>query len=553
MPYGGDPTLKAQGEKTRITENRLKEFIRCKEDILYFTENYFYIVDIDKGKHKIKLREYQKRMLKAFVSPAKGKRHIAMLSARQVGKTTISTVYLTHYALFQEDKTVALLANKEKTAVEILRRIKLAIQNIPLWLQQGISEANGGWNKGAIGFENGVRIIAGSTASSAIRGEAISLLYLDEFAFVPDNIADDFMRSVYPTVSSSKTSKIIIVSTPCGLNHYYHIWRGAIERDPKRANNFMPVKINWDEVPGRDKKWKESIIRDVGPQTFAQEYGCKFLGSSNTLIDPELLERISIRDPIDYSHLGNYLNIFEYPIKGELYILGIDSSKGTGKDYSVIQVLRIIHKHKIKQVAVYARNNINAYEFAQVCISVSEYYNECYMMVENNEVGGTVADTIWYTYEYDKIINCDKKGIGIRSTKTTKLAGNVLLKRYIDSGWLEIIERKTVYELSRYEEIRPNIFQAPRGQNDDHVMALIWALYFTTTLFFDGKTLKVIKIEDEFKINPDAQEDDMPIMFYDDDTIDEYVESRGTSNFDDLEEGWGYREGIDENLDGYVL
>jgi len=272
--YNGDVTLRGPDQKVSMTKQRMEKYIRCKEDIIYFAENYFYIVDIDKGKHKIQLREYQKRMLKAFVHPTEGKRHVIMLSSRQVGKTTISTIFLAHYALFNEDKNIAILADKEKTANEILRRIKLAIQKFPMWLQQGISETNGGWNKGMVGFENGVRFIAGSTSSTAMKGESISLLYLDEFSFVPSNVADDFMRSVYPTVSSSKKSKIIIVSTPNGLNHYYHLWRGAIETDPEKQNNFMPVKINWNEIEGRDNKWRESIIRDIGPQGFAQEYAC---------------------------------------------------------------------------------------------------------------------------------------------------------------------------------------------------------------------------------------------------------------------------------------
>jgi hypothetical protein len=535
MAYNGIEALRGPNQKVTMTKQRMAEYIHCKEDILYF-----HIVDIDKGKHKIKLREYQRRMLKAFVSPVDNKRHIVMLSSRQVGKTTISLIYLTHYALFNEDKYIAILANKEKTANEILRRIKLAIEKFPIWLQQGISETNGGWNKGQVGFENGVRFIAGSTSSSAMKGESISLLYLDEFAFVPDNIADDFMRSVYPTVSSSKKSKIIICSTPNGLNHYYHIWRGAIETNPEKRNNFMPVKINWDEIPGRDKKWKEGIIRDIGPQGFAQEYACKFLGSSSTLVDPAVLERMTIEEPIDLK-LGDCFNIYEQPNKDSFYILGVDSAKGTGKDYSVIQVLKIVHEHDIQQVATYKNNMINAVDFAEIVISISEFYNGAYLMIENNEVGGTVADTIWYQYEYDKILNCDKKGIGIRSTKTSKLAGNILLKKYTDAGWISIIDRQTIYELSRYEEIRLNIFSAPRGSNDDHVMSLIWALYFINTVFFDGKTLGVKKIDDKFKLSIEDKQDDVPIMFYQNEEV-------GVSKTEDYEEGWGYTENGSEDI-----
>ena len=687
--YNGNTNLRGPNQKITMSKQRIAEYIRCKEDILYFAENYFHIVDIDKGKHKIKLREYQKRMVKAFHKPTEGKRHVVMLSSRQVGKcvckdtkikiknkktgkieeidietffeiiknnnnnieiknkkfiesieiddwevetdsgwedithihktilfniwtiktkdyelkcadehividykneqvyvkdlklgdliktkkgiqkityieeskeednmydvtvrsnnhtlytngilshnTTVAIVYLTHYALFNEDKNIAILADKEKTANEILRRIKLAIQEFPLWLQQGISETNGGWNKGMVGFENGVRFLAGSTSSTAMKGESISLLYLDEFGFVPDNVADEFMRSVYPTVTSSQKAKIIICSTPNGLNHFYHIWRGAIEKDPEKQNNFMAVKINWNEIEGRDKKWKEGIIRDIGAQGFAQEYACKFLGSSSTLIDADILERLSIKDPIELK-LGDRFNIYEPPDPKAFYIIGVDSAKGTGKDFSVIQVLKIVHEHDIQQVAMYSNNLIDAMDFAEVCISVSEYYNGAYMLIENNEIGACVADTIWFQFEYDKILNIDKKGIGIRSTKTSKLAGCVLLKKYMDAGWISIIDRTTIYELSRFEELRPNIFSAPRGTNDDSVMALIWALYFVNTVYFDGKTGGVKTIDEKFKLSLEDQQDDVPIMFY--------------QNDEQLEEGWGYREdGRDYNDD----
>lgn len=548
--------LSTLGIKTSLT---IKKTIKKDCYVLTFVSREFSVFNLNRKKKRLKCKHnhqknnriYIRNIKKINSEPVKclqvdNNEHMFLCGKMLIPthNTTISLIYLTHYALFNEDKYVALLANKEKTANEILRRIKLAILKLPIWLQQGISEANGGWNKGQVGFENGVRLIAGSTSSSAIRSESISLLYLDEFAFVPDNIADDFMRSVYPTVSSSQTARIIIVSTPHGLNHFYHIWRGAIEQDPEKRNNFMPVKINWNEIDGRNEKWKEGIIRDIGPQAFAQEYACKFLGSSDTLIDANILERLTIKEPIELK-LGDCFNIYEHPQpldKDVMYICGVDSAKGTGKDFSVVQVLKITHEHDIKQVATYKNNFINAHEFAEVVISISEYYNGAYLMVENNEVGGTVADAIWFTYEYDKILNCDKKGIGIRSTKTSKLAGNILLKKYVDSGWLEIIDRQTIYELSRYEEIRLNIFQAPRGSTDDHVMALLWALYFVTTMFFDGKQIGVKQIDEKFKLNIEEKNDDTPIMFYQADVEPEQQ----------LPEGWGFEEGLGNNKDEYM-
>jgi len=536
--YNGDPTLRGPGEKVAMPPKLLAEYIKCKEDVMYFAEKYFYIIDVDKGRMRIPLRYYQKKILKAFIKPTKKRKHVIMLSARQSGKTTIAALYILHYALFNRDKTIAILANKEKTAHEILLRIKTAFQELPLWLQQGIEEQYGGWAKGSIGFENHVRIISGSTAGSAMRTYSINLLYLDEFAFVPQNIADNFMRSVYPTISSGKTTKIIIVSTPNGLNQFYHIWRAAVRNE----NNFMPIKINWDEIPGRDAKWKQEQINDFGPQAFAQEYACKFLGSTNTLIDSDLLERMQMKDPKTLK-LGSFLTIYEEPKEGEMYMLGVDSAKGTGKDYSVIQVLKISSENDIEQVAVYRNNLIEPHDFAQIVISVSKYYNDCYMMVENNDVGGTVAESIWFEFEYDKIILCDKKGIGIRSTRKSKLAANILLKRYIENGWLEIIDRNTIYELSRYEEVTPNVFKAPRGGNDDCVMALIWGLYFVSTVHFDGKNTNIKKIDKKFLIDESKQEDDAPVMFFDDGSTPDSI------NEEDLDEGWGYDEGLKQDDD----
>lgn len=502
--YNGDSNLRNIDENVDIDQHKIQEIIRCKEDIIYFAENYFHIITIDDGKIKIKLRDYQKKMLKAFIEPVNGARNLAVCSCRQGGKTTIVSIYLLHFGLFStKEMNIAILANKEVTALEILNRLKLAYRELPFWMQQGISDEVGGWNKKMIGLGNGVRYIAGSTASSTIRGYTINLLYLDEFAFVPDNIADEFMTSVYPTIVSGKSSKIIITSTPNGLNAFYNIWKGAIRGE----NNYMPIKVSWQDIPGHDEEWKENIIRDIGTKKFAQEFGCDFLGSAQTLVDANILQRMNIREPVELK-IGKYLSVYEQPIEGVMYILGVDTAKGLGKDYSCVQVIKINSEHDIDQVAVYRNNMIDPKDYSQVVISISEYYNNAYIMLENNDVGNEVGEAIHYDYEYDYIINCDPKGIGIKSTKKTKLAGNLLMKRYIENGWLDIVDRTTLYELSRYEEISPNVFSSPRMGTDDTVSSLLWAIYFLSTTYFDGKNLNVKKIDDKFKINDD---EDTPI------------------------------------------
>jgi hypothetical protein len=506
--YNGNVMLRHQGQEIEYSDELLTEYMKCKEDIIYFAEKYFKIITIDEGEHYIKLFDFQKKMLKAFVGDGDERQHLALCSSRQIGKTTISTIYILWYILFREDKTCAVLANREKTAFEILKRIKEAYMNLPLWLQQGVQD--GGWNKSEILLENKCRILAGSTASSAIRGYVINLLFLDEFAFVPNGIADDFMASVYPTIVTGKTSKIIIASTPNGMNHFYHIWRKSI----KGENGFRPIKVNWWEVPGRDEKFKENTIKDIGIVRWNQEFLARFLGSTSTLIDSDLLERMGANtmDPLHLS-MGDLLYVYERPEPDVMYIMGVDTAKGTGGDYSCVQVLKINNEHDIDHVATYRCNTIAPHDFSQVCISISQYYNGCYMMVENNDVGGQVADSIHFEYEYDLILNTDKKGIGTRSTSKSKLVANMLMKRYLESGWLDIKDPRTVYEFGVYEEVRPDVFQAPRTEHDDCVTSLLWALYFLCTEFFDSKSIGVKTIDSKYFI--EGGDYDLPIMMSD--------------------------------------
>jgi intein/homing endonuclease len=375
--------------------------------------------------------------------------------------TTIASLYLLWVAIFNLDQKIAVLGNKEQTAIEILSRVKLAYERLPLWLQPGLKD--GGWSKKKIELGNGVSIMSASTGSSAIRGFSLNILYCDEFAFVPENISDEFICSTFPTLSG-KNSKMIISSTPAGLNNFYHIYKNAVDG----KNNFVPVNINWWEVPGRDDEFKEKIIKDIGLVKWNQEYAAQFLGSSKTLVSSDILERLAGQtvDPIALSQ-GDCLWIYERPIDNAFYILGVDSAKGTYSDYSVVQVLKIKSEFDIEQVAKYRFNGISPQDFSQVCIGISDYYNQAYMMVENNDVGGQVADAIWYQYDCDRILNCDKKGLGIRATRKSKLEANMLLKKYMEEGWLKIRDKDTIYELTLYEEVSPDVFNAGRTNHDD--------------------------------------------------------------------------------------
>lgn len=511
--YSNNPNLRAEGEIVPMSREQVEEYFRCAEDILYFAENYYYIQTIDDGRIKIPLWDFQKKMLKVFQDPGEGKKHVVVLSARQMSKTTVTALYLLHRALFSKEMNIAILANNERTSREILERIKMAYTNLPLWLQQGISN-EGGWNKSTLVLENGVKIIAASTSSNSIRGFTINEMLIDEVSFIADHIWDDFYNSVLPTISSGKSSKIIMVSTPKGMNHFYKIYKDAVDD----RNNFRAIKIPWWERPDRDESWKVKTLMEMGSDSirFQQEYGCKFLGSSNTLIEPDSLERINVQEPVDTKY-GGAMAIYEAPIKGEQYIMGVDSAKGNGSDYSTIQVLKIVSSSEIYQVATYRNNMISPDNFSQLAIGISTYYNKAYMMVESNDIGELVVNKIWYDYECDRLINCDSKGLGIRATRKSKLAGNLLLKKYIENGWLDIKDRRTLYELSRYEEISPNVFHAA-GQNehDDCVTSLIWAIYYTTTDFYESGDMNFNKtIDSKYRID----ETDMPVFIGDTDNF----------------------------------
>ena len=470
--------LRGKEQSIDFTQEMYEEYIKCSVDICYFASKYFMINTIDEGRKIIPLWDFQKKVLKACVQPPNKKRHIIMCTSRQVSKTTMTSIYALHEILFKKDYTIAILANKEKTAFEILERIKMAYENLPLWLQQGVCE----WAKGSIVLENGSRIIATSTSSSAIRGYTINTLILDEFSFVPINMQKEFMSSVLPTTSSGKTAKIIIISTPNGIETFYNIWMSAVRGE----NSYYPIKIMWNEVPGRDDEWRQRMIEDLpdGLAQFNVEFGCRFLGSANTLIDPDKIDKFRFKPYIDLKWNG-LMKIYEQPIEGKKYVIGVDTAAGGGmqsSNYSVVNVLKISTLHHIEQVAVYRCKTITPYDFTRVVIDISNYYNEASAMIENNaDVGGILIAMLWNEYEFDRIINIDNKYLGIRASTLTKREGNMLLKRYLENDWLKLNDKDTIHELSIYRELSLNCYRADNKQCDDCVTSLLWALFYLKT------------------------------------------------------------------------
>lgn len=472
--------------KMSLTEDQVREYVKCAQNPEYFIENYVKIITLDKGFVQISLYPFQKDV----VNDINNNRRVIVKAGRQVGKTTIIVGYILWYILFNQDKTVAILANKASTSREILARIKLAYEALPMWIQQGVKV----WNKGDIELENGCRVLANSTASSAIRGFSISLLYLDEFAFVPTNIAEEFFTSVYPTISSGETSKILISSTPNGMNHFYRMWTEAVENQ----NGFTHVEANWRQVPGRTQQWADEQRRVLGEQKFLQEMECEFMGSSGTLLSAAALKSLAFVKPLHLSDNG--IKIYEAPITNHNYILIADTSRGKGLDYSAFSVMDVT-QIPYRQVCTYKDNNISPLVYPSIIKRVGDYYNQAFVLVEINDNGQQVVDSLFEDYEYENILSTvDIKGKvaitwgygnksyrGIRTTKSVKRLGCSLMKNLIESQKLITQDFDTIAELSTFIS-KGTSYESEEGNHDDLVMTLVLFSWMTNQSFFSELT-----------------------------------------------------------------
>ena len=483
--YLANPNLKRTNVSLNLTEEQVREYVKCAKDPIYFIENYVKIITLDKGFVQISLYPFQRQAVKDI----NDNRRVIVKAGRQVGKTTMVVGYILWYILFNEDKFVAILANKAPTAREILNRIKIAYEALPLWLQQGVRT----WNKGDIELENNCRVMATSTASSAIRGYSISLLYLDEFAFVPSNIADEFFTSVYPTISSGTQSKILISSTPNGMNHYYRMWTEAAEGQ----NGFKHIEANWRQVPGRDQAWADDQRRILGEEKFLQEMECEFMGSAGTLLSAAALKSLAFVKPLHTSENG--IKIYNQPLEGHNYIIVADTSRGKGLDYSACVVIDCAIPYRV--VATYKDNNISPLVYPSILKKMGDYYNQAYALVEINDNGQQVVDSLFEDYEYENILSTiDIKGKialtwgygnksyrGIRTTKSVKRLGCSIVKNLIEQQKLIIEDFDIIAELSTFIA-KGTSFEADDGSHDDLVMCLVLFSWATNQSFFADLT-----------------------------------------------------------------
>jgi len=519
--YNGNQLLKRKGVQIQWTQDQVKEFIRCARDPIYFAENYLQIVHVDHGLIPMILYDYQRDIIEKITN----NRRAAVVTSRQAGKTTTAVAVILHFILFNEHKTVALLANKGDAAREILDRIKIAYEALPSWLQQGVVE----WNKGSVQFENGCKIIAAATSSSAIRGKSVSFLYIDETAFVEN--WDEFFASVFPTISSGNTTKILLTSTPNGLNHFYKTCEGA----KAETNGYQFVQVNWSDVPGRDAAWKEETLQsmDWDYEKFAQEYECQFLGSSGTLIDGSKLKTMVARQPIIE---GNGISMYEKCQPEHIYACIVDVSRGKGLDYSAFQIIDITQM-PYQQVCVYRDNFITPAEYAEVIYRTCKGYNEATVLVEINDIGEQVAELVHYEFEYENILytesagrsgkrisagfgkNCDK---GIRTTKSVKSVGCSILKLLIEQEQLIIHDFQTQRELSTFSR-RRNSYEAESGSHDDLVMCLVLFAWLSDQTYFKDMTDINTLIRLKENSEQEMMENMLPFGFHDDGIPDDNV------------------------------
>ena len=529
--YLGNPNLKKANVTQEWTKKEIEEYAKCMKDPIYFIQEYIRIVSLDEGLIPFKLYDFQKEMVGTFHN----NRFTICILPRQSGKSTTIIAYLLHYVLFNPTVNVAILANKAATARDLLGRLQLAYEHLPKWLQQGVMS----WNKGSLELENGSKILASSTSASAVRGGSYNIIFLDEFAYVPANVAEQFFSSVYPTISSGKTTKVMIVSTPHGMNMFYKLWVDA----EQERNSYIPIEVHWSEVPGRDSKWKEETIKNTSESQFNTEFECEFLGSIDTLIIPAKLKTLAYREPLQ-SNAG--LDVHIKPKEDHTYMLTADVSRGTSNDYSAFIVVDVT-EIPYKIAAKYRDNEIKPLLFPQKIYDVARAYNQAFVMIEVNDIGEQVANTMQFDLEYDNLVMASMRGragqvmgggfsggraqLGVRTTKAVKKTGCSNLKQLVEDNKIIVEDYDIINELSTFI-VKGSSFEADDGCTDDLVACLFLFAWASDQQYFKELTDVDIRAT-MMREQQDSLEQDMaPFGFVvtglEEENIGEMVDEYGT-------------------------
>ena len=502
--YNANSNLKAANVKIPFTQEEVSEYLKCQQDPIYFIETYCKIVSLDHGLIPFKLYECQREKVKVIHE----NRKVILMEGRQQGKTTTSAAYILWYTLFQDNKTVAILANKATAAREVLYRYQLMYEHLPKWLQQGVTT----WNKGDIELENGSKVFTAATSASGIRGKSVNMLYVDETAIIPNNIAEDFFTSVYPTISAGETTKILLSSTPLGYNHFWKFWNDA----ENKRNDFIPLFIPYWKIPGRDEKWAEEQKRQLGELKFNQEVLCTFLGSALTLVRSDVIAKMSAAARI-YNKDG--LDVYDRPIKDHNYVMVCDTAKGVGGDFSSFSVVDITSV-PYKQVAKYRDNQISPMLYPSVIYKVATEYNNAYVLMEINS-SEQVSSILYSEMEYENILFVNrstdgqvvsggfgggKTQLGVNTDKKVKRIGCMNFKALVEEGKLLVQDIDTIAEISTFIENNKGSYEADEGYHDDLVMTLVLFGWLSTNPYFkdlNDVNLRHIMYENQMKMIED--------------------------------------------------
>ena len=548
--YLGNPNLKKANTEIQFTKKQVEEWIKCKRDPIYFAKNYVKIVSLDEGLVKFKMYPFQEKLIKNFHNS----RFNICKMPRQTGKSTTAVSYLLHYAVFNDSVNIGILANKAATARELLGRLQTAYENLPKWMQQGIIS----WNKGSLELENGSKILAASTSASAVRGMSFNILFLDEFAFVPNHIAESFFASVYPTITSGKNTKVIMVSTPHGMNHFYRYWHNA----QRGKNEYTPTEVHWSEVPGRDANWKAQTISNTSEQQFKVEFECEFLGSVDTLIAVSKLRTLVFEDPIQDN--GKGLVVYEAPLKDHNYIITVDTARGIDHDYSAFVVFDIT-QFPYRTVARYKNNEIKPMLFPSIIQDMCNAYNYAYALIEVNDIGEQVATILQYDLEYENVLMCSMRGrngqvvgsgfsgkktqMGVRMTQAVKKTGCSNLKALIEEDKLETKDYDIISELTTFIQKKQS-WEAEEGCHDDLAMCLVIFAWLVAQDYFREMTDNDVRKRIYEEQKEQIEQDMAPFGFISDGlTDDEFVDDEGTkwtvdkemsSTYGDMSYMWDY-------------
>jgi len=511
----GNPNLKRSGVSLNWTPENIQEFVKCKDDPIYFITKYVKIVHIDHGLIGFDLYDFQTEIVQSVVD----NRFTICKMPRQSGKTTTIAAMILWHVIFNENYNVAILAHKLSQSKEILGRIQLAYENLPPWMQMGVVN----WNKGNIELENGSKILASATSSSAVRGGSYNLIYLDEFAFVPSNLQESFFASVFPTISSGNTSKVLITSTPNGLNLFYKLW---VDSENER-NSYSRIDVHWSDVPGRDEQWKADMISNTSEDQFRVEFECEFIGSMNTLINPSKLRMLAEGRAV---MIDDHLTLYEYPVKDHTYLITVDTSRGVSIDYSAFQIIDVT-KYPYKQVGKYKNNNISPMVYPNIINRVARNFNNALTLVEINDIGGQVVDILHNEFEYENILwtrNMGRSGQvlsagfgegqiskGVRTTKNVKRIGCSNLKDIIETDKLIIQDLDTIVELSSFVQ-KGDSYEAEQGTHDDLAMCLVLFAWCINQDYFKEITDSDLRLELERKKQQELDDQMLPFGFIDD-------------------------------------